>query len=76
MRLPLYGFLDGKRTLCGWRIAGGGDADTGKGGVFRVTLNDEVVWDRDVLGRYPSLPDSKELKAKVANMVEAATAAV
>ena len=48
----------------------------GKGGVFRVTLNDEVVWDRDVLGRYPSLPDSKELKAKVANMVEAATAAV
>jgi selenoprotein W-related protein len=48
----------------------------GKGGVFRVTLNDEVVWDKDVLGRYPSLPDSKELKAKVANMVEAATAAV
>jgi selenoprotein W-related protein len=48
----------------------------GTGGVFRVTLNDEVVWDRDVLGRYPSLPDSKELKAKVANMVEAATAAV
>jgi len=48
----------------------------GKDGVFRVTLNDEVVWDRDVLGRYPSLPDSKELKAKVVNMVEAATAAV
>ena len=48
----------------------------GTGGVFRVTLNGEVVWDRDVLGRYPSLPDSKELKAKVANMVEAATAAV
>ena len=48
----------------------------GTGGVFRVTLNDEVVWDREVLGRYPSLPDSKELKAKVANMVEAATAAV
>jgi selenoprotein W-related protein len=48
----------------------------GTGGVFRVTLNGEVVWDKDVLGRYPSLPDSKELKAKVANMVEAATAAV
>ena len=48
----------------------------GTGGAFRVTLNGEVVWDRDVLGRYPSLPDSKELKAKVANMVEAATAAV
>ena len=48
----------------------------GTGGVFRVTLNGEIVWDRDVLGRYPSLPDSKELKAKVANMVEAATAAV
>ena len=48
----------------------------GTGGGFRVTLNGEVVWDRDVLGRYPSLPDSKELKAKVANMVEAATAAV
>ena len=61
-------------------VAGGsqvaGTLTPGTGGVFRVTLNDEVVWDRDVLGRYPSLPDSKELKAKVANMVEAATAAV
>lgn len=48
----------------------------GKAGVFRVTLNGEVVWDRDELGRYPSLPDAKELKAKVASMVEATTAPV
>ena len=46
----------------------------GKGGVFKVTLNGEVVWDKAEQGRYPALPDAREIKTKVANMVEAAAA--
>ena len=38
-----------------------------------VTLNGEVVFDKSELGRYPALPDSKEMKAKVINIVEAVT---
>jgi selenoprotein W-related protein len=45
----------------------------GQAGVFKVTLNGEVVWDKEEQGRYPALPDSKELKAKVINMLEAVT---
>ncbi len=48
----------------------------GKAGVFKVTLNGEVVWDKVAQGRYPALPDAKEIKTKVKDMVEAATAAV
>ena len=43
----------------------------GQGGVFKVTLNGEVVFDKSELGRYPALPDSKEMKAKVISIVEA-----
>ncbi|MBT3555102.1 MAG: hypothetical protein HN495_05915 [Chloroflexi bacterium] len=46
----------------------------GHGGVFKVTLNDEVVFDKNELGRYPTLPDAKELKAKVINMISTVTA--
>ena len=46
----------------------------GKGGVFKVTLNGEVVWDKAEQGRYPAFPDAREIKTKVANMVEAAAA--
>ena len=42
----------------------------GVAGVFKVALNDEVVYDKSETGRYPTLPDSKEIKAKVANMLE------
>jgi len=42
----------------------------GQAGVFKVTLNGEVAWDKEKVGRYPALPDSKELKAKVINMLE------
>jgi|TARA_B110000263_G_scaffold149436_1_gene129669 predicted Rdx family selenoprotein len=42
-------------------------------GVFKTALNGEVAFDKDELGRYPTLPDAKELKAKVMNMVAAAT---
>jgi predicted Rdx family selenoprotein len=45
----------------------------GKGGVFKVTLNGEVAFDKGELGRYPTLPDAKELKAKVMKMVSAAS---
>ena len=46
----------------------------GKGGVFKVTLNGEVVWDKAEQGRYPALPDAREIKTKVANRFEAAAA--
>ena len=46
----------------------------GHGGVFKVTLNDEVVFDKNELGMYPTLPDAKELKAKVINMISTVTA--
>ena len=39
----------------------------GHSGAFKVTV------DGRVLGRYPTLPDAKELKAKVMNMVAGAT---
>lgn len=42
----------------------------GVAGVFKVPLNDEAVYDKSETGRYPTLPDSKELKAKVANMLD------
>lgn len=42
----------------------------GVAGVFKVTLNDEVVYDKSETGRYPTLPDSKEIKAKVASILE------
>jgi len=45
----------------------------GQSGVFKVTLNGEVVFDKGELGRYPALPDAKELKTKVTNMIEAVT---
>jgi predicted Rdx family selenoprotein len=45
----------------------------GHSGVFKAALNGEVAFDKDELGRYPTLPDAKELKAKVMNMVAAAT---
>jgi len=41
----------------------------GQAGVFKVTLNGEVVWDKGVQGRYPVLPDAKEIKTKVTNIV-------
>jgi selenoprotein W-related protein len=36
------------------------------GGVFRVTVDDEVVWDRDIEGAFP---DSKELKQRIRDVV-------
>ena len=43
----------------------------GAGGVFKVTLNGDVVFDKAELGRYPALPDAKEIKATVTKILEA-----
>ncbi|MDA1279567.1 MAG: Rdx family protein [Chloroflexi bacterium] len=45
----------------------------GQSGVFKVTLNGELVWDKAEQGRYPTLPDAKEIKAKVATMTAVVT---
>ncbi len=42
----------------------------GQSGVFKVTLNGEVVFDKDEAGRYPALPDAKELKTKVSSIID------
>ena len=42
----------------------------GQGGVFKVTLNGEVAFDKMETDRYPTLNDVKDLKAKVVNMVD------
>ena len=42
----------------------------GKGGVLKVTLNGEVVFDKAETGKYPALPDAKEIKGKVINIIE------
>lgn len=45
----------------------------GKGGVFKVTLNGDVVFDKAEIGRYPALPDAKDIKATVKNIIETVT---
>ena len=42
----------------------------GQGGVFKVILNGEIVFDKGKSGRYPSLPDAKEIQSKVVNLIE------
>tara|TARA_B100000686_G_C16798984_1_gene984476 strand:+ start:3993 stop:4199 length:207 start_codon:yes stop_codon:yes gene_type:complete len=42
----------------------------GQGGVFKVTLNGEVAFDKMQIDRYPTLNDVKDLKAKVINMID------
>ena len=46
----------------------------GKGGVLKVTLNGEVVFDKAETGRYPALPDAKEIKGKVINIIDGTSA--
>ena len=41
----------------------------GSGGTFLVTLNGKTVYDKKVTGKYPELPDAKEIKAKVLNLI-------
>ena len=45
----------------------------GVGGVFKVSIDGEVIWDKAIEDRFPSLPDAKTIKTTVANMLEAVT---
>ena len=43
----------------------------GQAGVFTVSLNGKTEFDKGIVGRYPSLPDAKELQAKLVRLMEA-----
>ena len=42
----------------------------GHSGAFKVTVDGEVLWDKQVQGKSPDIMEVKELKAKVANMIQ------
>ncbi len=42
----------------------------GHSGAFKVTVDGEVLWDKQVRGKSPHIMEVKELKAKVANMIQ------
>ena len=42
----------------------------GHSGAFKVTVDGEVLWDKQVQGKSPHIMEVKELKAKVANMIQ------
>jgi len=42
----------------------------GHSGAFKVTVDGVVLWDKTKEGRSPHIMEVKELKAKVANMIE------
>ncbi|MCY4474403.1 MAG: Rdx family protein [Chloroflexi bacterium] len=42
----------------------------GHSGAFKVTVDGEVLWDKKVQGKSPEIMQVKELKAKVANMIQ------
>ncbi len=42
----------------------------GHSGAFKVTVDGEVLWDKQVQGKSPEIMQVKELKAKVANMIQ------
>ncbi|KAL3766060.1 hypothetical protein ACHAWU_002775 [Discostella pseudostelligera] len=46
---------------------GGGGMQEEEGGIFRVSANDAVLWDRKVMGRFP---ESKEVKQLVRDIVD------
>jgi selenoprotein W-related protein len=46
---------------------GGGGMKEEEGGIFRVSANDAVLWDRKVMGRFP---ESKEVKQLVRDIVD------
>ena len=42
----------------------------GAGGVFKVTVDGRVLWDKKEKGASPNITEVKELKAQVANMLK------
>ena len=47
----------------------------GGNGVFKVSVDGELVFDKSVTGQTPNLTEAKEIKAAVRNSVEAKVAA-
>ena len=41
----------------------------GHSGALKITVNGEVLWDKKEQGRSPHIMEVKDIKAKVANMV-------
>ena len=42
----------------------------GTAGAFKVTVDNEVLWDKKAQGKSPDIMEAKELKAKVINKLE------
>ena len=38
----------------------------GAAGAFKITVDDEVLWDKKVQGKSPDIMEAKDIKAKVA----------
>ncbi len=47
----------------------------GANGVFTVTVDGEIVYDKSASGQTPNLTEAKEIKAAVRNRLEAKVAA-
>mgnify|MGYP006121829769 FL=1 len=45
----------------------------GTAGAFKITVDNEVLWDKKKQGKSPDIMEAKEIKAKVANMLKALT---
>jgi selenoprotein W-related protein len=45
----------------------------GVAGAFKVTVDNQVLWDKKEQGKSPDVMEAKELKAKVINMLESLT---
>ena len=45
----------------------------GVAGAFKVTVDNQVLWDKKEQGKSPDIMEAKELKAKVINMLESLT---
>ena len=42
----------------------------GAAGAFKITVDDEVLWDKKVQGKSPDIMEAKDIKAKVAKKLE------
>jgi len=42
----------------------------GAAGAFKITVDDEVLWDKKIQGKSPDIMEAKDIKAKVAKKLE------
>ncbi len=42
----------------------------GAAGAFKITVDDEVLWDKKAQGKSPDIMEAKDIKAKVAKKLE------